>query len=146
MEQNPKGHTCVWLLYFLLLQWRSSHGCHGPVDGPPTQPACLHHNRNMACVCILAYRNFYCKLTIHVCVWPQLAERSQTMHNSFLIWRKRIVVYSMSTLREEVSPKFQDMRRLMGCLRSAFFLPQSIHGSATRKQLLERWQQLALWE
>lgn len=59
MEQNPEGHTCVWQLYFLLLQWRSSRGCHGPVDGPPTQPAYLHHYRNMACVCILEYRNFF---------------------------------------------------------------------------------------
>lgn len=60
MEQNPEGHACVCgCCIFLLLQWRSSRGCHGPVDGPPTQPACLHHNRNMACVCILEFRNFF---------------------------------------------------------------------------------------
>lgn len=123
---------CVWLLYLLSLQWRSSRGCHGPVDGPPTQPACLHHNRNMACVCISEYRNFFfffCKLSR---LYIRLAD----------VTLQYTCVYSLSWLEEVeqcITVSLYGGRELLFILRALSekgcpFFPHSEHLRLSHKQ------------
>lgn len=135
--------TESWGSHLLLLQRRSSRGCHGPVDGPPSQPARLHHHRNMAGVSSFTVQKLCCKLMRPA----DVMSRSTCVYG--LSWREEVeqckpvslyggggrVVYPTTALGEEVSLKFPDLRRLSA-------LTRSIQGSAATNRLCVQQRQL----